>query len=357
MAYYTKTKTGWRVQIERRGVRKSQTFLTKSAAQQWATREEAAIIDGKASRWPRKTVGDALDRYGDEVSSTKRSGGPEVVRLVALRKHFPELAAKIISEVTAADLSAWRDARLKVVTAGSVQRDINLLRNVWNVAAREWGWLPEPTPWRQIRMPGQNEARSRLAGWREIRAILRRTGFRTGQPPRTATEAVGWAFLLSLRTAMRAGELLSLTPATVDLARGVVTLAKHKTLEKAGVRHVPLTPQGLRLLKMCALPLPVAAGSLDALFRRARDSVLVADLHFHDARGTALTHLSRKVDVLTLARISGHTDLRQLLTTYYRESAADIAARLARPRRPDQRPTTAGGDGSARGPAAGIPER
>ena len=37
---------------------------------------------------------------------------------------------------------------------------------------------------------------------------------------------------------------------------------------------------------------------------------------------------SRKVDVLTLARISGHQDLSMLSRVYYRESASDIARRL-----------------------------
>jgi integrase len=72
------------------------------------------------------------------------------------------------------------------------------------------------------------------------------------------------------------------------------------------------------------------------LFRRARDSVLLGDLHFHDARATALTMLSRRVDVLTLARISGHRDLSLLLNTYFRESAQEIAARLASPTRARQ---------------------
>jgi hypothetical protein len=34
------------------------------------------------------------------------------------------------------------------------------------------------------------------------------------------------------------------------------------------------------------------------------------------------------VDVLTLSKISGHTDLRMLSSVYYRESAEDIAARI-----------------------------
>jgi integrase len=67
---------------------------------------------------------------------------------------------------------------------------------------------------------------------------------------------------------------------------------------------------------------------LDALFRKARNALMIPDLHFHDSRAEALTRLARKVDVMTLARISGHKDLRVLLETYYRESASDIAARL-----------------------------
>jgi hypothetical protein len=34
------------------------------------------------------------------------------------------------------------------------------------------------------------------------------------------------------------------------------------------------------------------------------------------------------MDVMTLARISRHRDLRTLLNTYYRESAEQIAARI-----------------------------
>jgi hypothetical protein len=38
-----------------------------------------------------------------------------VLRLNAIRKDFPALASKLISEVTTADVAAWRDARLAVV--------------------------------------------------------------------------------------------------------------------------------------------------------------------------------------------------------------------------------------------------
>lgn len=64
----------------------------------------------------------------------------------------------------------------------------------------------------------------------------------------------------------------------------------------------------------------------DALWRKNRPKAL-ADLHFHDSRGEAVWRLSKKLDVLQLARVVGHRDPRSLMI-YYRESAADMAMRL-----------------------------
>jgi integrase len=64
------------------------------------------------------------------------------------------------------------------------------------------------------------------------------------------------------------------------------------------------------------------------LLRRVRDRLLIDNLHFHDSRASALTRLSKRIDVLRLSRISGHRDLNQLLAAYYRETASDVAASI-----------------------------
>ena len=95
---------------------------------------------------------------------------------------------------------------------------------------------------------------------------------------------------------------------------------------------MPLSSAAVTLLE--ALPPDLApvfglsSRKLDALWRKLRDRAGVDGLVFHDARAWGLTKLSRKVDVLTLARISGHQDLSMLSRVYYRESASDIARRL-----------------------------
>jgi hypothetical protein len=56
--------------------------------------------------------------------------------------------------------------------------------------------------------------------------------------------------------------------------------------------------------------------------------LLIKGLEFRDSRATALTLMARKMDILTLARISRHKNLDLLRSTYYRETAEEIAARL-----------------------------
>lgn len=330
MAYIRKSRGKWRAEVERNGTRKSRTFETKSAATQWAAAEEAEILAVKRGAFPNKTLGDALKRYMEEESPRKKSVRPERFRLEALIRDFPALAAKRLTEVTTPDMAGWRDARLKVVTRGSVQRDLNILSNVFTTARDEWKWCPE-SPLKGMRAPGDNPPRDRRPTPMEIRRICRWLGYKSGQRQATKMAETALAFLVSLRTGMRQSEVLSLSSETVDLKRRVATIRSHKTLHLTGKpREVPLSRQAARLLAPC-LPgsvFTVSAPSLDAFFRKARQSLLIPDLHFHDARGDALTRLSKKVDVLTLARISGHRDLRVLLNSYYRESAEDIAARL-----------------------------
>lgn len=75
-------------------------------------------------------------------------------------------------------------------------------------------------------------------------------------------------------------------------------------------------------------PFTVGANEGSVLFSKLCRELLIEGLTFHDARATALTHLSKKVDVLTLAKISRHKDISLLSNVYYRESAAQIAARI-----------------------------
>ena len=330
MAYIRKTKSGYRVQVERGDVRRSATWPTKAQATAWAAQQEAELLALKHGEFPRKTLADAMARYVDEVSARKRGERYERLRLEAMKREFPALVAMQITDVDTPHLAAWRDKRLRSVSPGSVQREANLLRNVFSVARDEWRWC-DHAPFKGMRMPGENAARDRRVTPQEAKRLVRWLGYRTGMRPQSKQQEVALAILLALRTAMRAGELLSLSDSNVDLSRRVAKVA-HKMQHLTGrPREVPLSRAAVRLLTpvMGSGPVfTVSSESLDTMFRKARDSLQIKGLRFHDTRGEALTRFARKVDVMTLAKISGHKDLRILMEHYYRESATDIAHRL-----------------------------
>jgi integrase len=319
----------WRAQIELRGIRESRTFATKGAARAWAVQREAEILDGTASRWPAKTYADALARYEREVTPGKGAKVFEASAMRLMRREHAAMLAKPLHTLQPSDIAAWRDARLQAVSASTVHRYAHLLRAVWSAAA-EWGWCPRESPWRAVRLPPPAPPRTRLLRWQEIRRILRRLGYVSAAPPITVGQQVAWAWLVALRTALRAGEVLALTGESVDLVHRVVTLRTHKTAARVGVREVPITRQAARVLAVLHRPgalFSVSSRSRDALFRKARAQVLADGLTFHDSRATALTLLARRMDILALARVSGHADLRQL-QSYYRATGREIAARL-----------------------------
>lgn len=323
MAALAKLPSGlWRAQVARNGVRRSKSFPTKSAAQQWAAATEAELMAGKRGGYPRKTVAQALQRYGEEVSPGKPGGRWELLRLAAFARE--PWAARWLVDLSADDLGRWRDLRLLGVSGESVRRDFALLSAVFSAAKREWGWMGD-NPVSLVRKPPPGRPRDRLPTWRELRLICRSCGYVTGTAPATKTAQVAYVLLISLRTAMRRGEILALREADVDLARRVARL--HVT-KNGDARDVPLSARAARLLRPL-LPgmLDIAPGSLDALWRKVCARCGVEGLHLHDARAAACTSMARRVDVLTLARITGHRDIKMLLR-YYRETPEQIAARL-----------------------------
>jgi integrase len=335
MATPKKTAAGrWWIQIKVEDQRPSGTFDTKAQATAWAARkatELRAMRSGRAGSV--KTLRDALRRYAEEVSPSKRGERWEVIRLQAFETpaHAPLPLGKKLADLVPEDVAMWRDARLAKVAKGTVLRDLTLLASVLEHARREWGWL-DVNPAQGVRRPAQPDHRDRVITGLETRKMMRQLGWPTRQPDgvrrvRTVQQAAAVTFVLALMTGMRAGELCGLKPADV--------MPDHLKIRsgKTGKRDVPLTPTAVRVLQMLDgwsgdTLLGIKAQTLDAFFRRARDKAGLSGFRLHDARHTAATRLAQRLHVLDLCRVFGWKSTTRSLT-YYNASASDIAKRMA----------------------------
>lgn len=131
---------------------------------------------------------------------------------------------------------------------------------------------------------------------------------------------------------MRLGEICAIRPN--DVKGRFVRLGRTKNEDR---RDVPLSLEAVRLLRLVENRFTVNAQVASQLFSRATKRAKIVDLTFHDSRHEACTRLARKLDILDLARMLGHRDLRSL-RTYYNATADEIAMRLDAADAPTSRP-------------------
>lgn len=316
MAYVAKHKDKWRAQVAKLGVRKTAVFDTKREANEWASRTELEISKGVLNK-DAHTLQQAVDKYLETVTVRKRDAVVwEKCRFKALLDHFGNVP---LSDITTDSIGEWRTERISEVSGSTILRESGLYRNMFRVAQREWKWITS-NPFEGVRLPPSNPPRVQVWRWQQIKRVLR-----AGQRVGGKTLEVTQAFHIALRTGMRLNEAVA-APAGFDAARRIVTLESTKTALHG--ESVPLTKQAYRL--MCKMPksFGVAPDRASMLFCNLMNNLLIKDLQFRDARATALTLMARRMDVLTLARISRHKDLKLLISTYYRESPEDISRRL-----------------------------
>ena len=320
MASFRKLKSGaWRAEVYTAGIRKSGSFPTRAEAKNWAARQEYLLAsgDGQGSK---VMLGEVMDRYAREVSVRKRGARWEIIRLEKLGRD--DLARIRLYDLKPHHIATWRDKRLGEVAPASVGREMTLLSGVLSTARRDWA-LIDKNPMADVRKPRVTPARERLPTDDEIERIRKAAGSDLSKMQARSVHA----FLFAVETAMRAGEICGLTWDDIDLERRVA----HLRMTKNGrSRDVPLSSEAIRLLGELPRLDPVfglTVQKLDTLWRRMRDRAKVEGLHFHDSRAEAITRLAKRLDILDLARMVGHSDLR-MLQVYYRDDAEEIAKRL-----------------------------
>lgn len=201
---------------------------------------------------------------------------------------------------------------------------------MFETARREWKWI-KVNPVSDVSRPKEPEHRDVVISWREIKLMLKSLRYSPIKPVRSITQSCAVAFLIALRTGMRAGEICGLT--------WLRTFEWHCRLPvtKTTSRDVPLTVKSSRIIRKMegfdpVLVFGISAPTLDSLFRKARVRARLEGFTFHDSRHTAATWLAPKMHVLELCKMFGWKDPKQAMV-YYNPKASDIAKRLSAPGR------------------------
>lgn len=315
MATITKRGKRWTAQIRRQGFEpKSATFATKGEAAAWATRTEAEMLQGNHAASTRKTLKDAMLRYMEEVVPTKRGHVKRLQNCNTLLKRLPFLDYRLGS-ITTPMVAEWRDSLLQEVKPGTVIAYLGLLNCVMEIARREWQWIKD-NPVKDVRNPPTPKHREVIYSDEDIAAVC-------AELPQTARDV----FMVAIETGMRRGEILGLEWDIIHLDQAFLRL---QTTKNGHSRDVPLSGIALGILRRrrdFERPFDINAECFRQQFEAALKRAGLVGYRFHDARHTAVTRLAKKLDVMTLARMIGHKDLRSLMI-YYNRSASDIAKLL-----------------------------
>lgn len=324
-----KNKSGvvFRVHVHVNGKRESARFKTKPEAAQWAYEREIALrkdnhlVEGK-------TMADAFRRFSGEIPDSKKGKRWDLVRL-------NKFCSDPIANVPASDLKIedGEDFIHRAVVRGlapnTIIREMGLMKTVVRQMVR-WKWLSE-YPWQSIKLPKAGKRRTKLYTKSEIALILEHAGLDDACDIETKMQEVAIAFIVATQSGMRLNEICSIRSSWWNKSGRVISLPASITKTDTS-REVPLSTVATDALSRLTersngMLFNVDAQSASTFFRRIRLRAGIKDGTFHDSRHYAVTHLARKLDVLSLARVIGHSNIQELMT-YYEADAVELATKL-----------------------------
>ncbi len=324
MATIEKRPSGkYRALIRRKGFRTlSRTFDVRKDARNWAIEIEGKILVGELvdiGEARRTTLAEALERYRDEVTPTKRGAANELIRI---RQWLTDpLATRFLSAIRSTDIAKWRSEQVELGKAPTTIRNaLSIISQVYVVARGEWGMEELRNPVRGVRLPKHRPGRDRRLVTGEDEKLLKAAA--AGGP---------WlrsAIIVAIETAMRQGELLALR--WEDLTGNI---ARVRTSKNGQPRAVPLSSRARAALD--ALPrslngriFPLTKMALDHRWRTARDLAGSHDLHWHDLRHEAVSRLFEKgLTTEEVMKVSGHRTY-SMLARYTHLRTDNLVAKL-----------------------------
>jgi len=203
-------------------------------------------------------------------------------------------------------------------------RELAYFSSIINHARREWD-LYTPNPVLGVRKPAQPQGRNRVLTYDEEQILLEAC-----TPIANRNIYTRPFVILTIETAMRRGEILSLRWEDINFQTRTAYLALTKNGES---RRVSLSTRAVETLQ--SLPrsingrvLPINFAALETNFKRARERAGLTDLRIHDLRHTAATRMEEKLpNLLELSAVTGHKSLT-ILKRYYHQNTEPLAIKI-----------------------------
>lgn len=325
MASIRKRGNKYQVQVRREGCKPMvKTFTKRADALEWSK-----LMEVKADRrdlptsiksLDRVSVADIIERYIAEVCIHKKCYATESITLKAFTK---TKTAKIkLSCILPADFYAYREERIKKVKPSSINRELCVIKNAFNIAIHEWAIPLKTNPLQNIKKFKVNNARNRRITDEEIQSLYEAVS--QHQNPLVMT-----IFEIALETAMRRGEILNIRWKNINFANKTL----HIPLTKNGYeRTIPLTEKSIKVLSLANSDseklFSISPNALRLAWVRLTKRASINDLRFHDIRHEAISRFFEKgLSIPEVSLISGHRSYA-MLARYTHLRAEDLVGKI-----------------------------
>lgn len=339
MSTITKLHTGrWQAQVRIKGwPNQCKNFRIRKDAESWARTTEDEVTRGiyvprRASE--EMTINEALNKYIKEVSSIKspETHRKEISQAKILKKKLGQYS---LASLSTKIISQYRDNRIEEGKSNNTVRlELSLLSHMFTISIKEWEIGLPSNPVLNVRKPNPGSGRKRRLSRDEEERLIRACN-------RHPNPFMGWMVKLALYTAMRQGEIKSITLDQINLDDRTIFLPDTKNNES---RTVPLGKKSLLVIKE-ALGHHNRAKDTDLLFYgnagadgtrkpytinkvwvHALTVAEIDDFRFHDLRHEATSRfVEAGLSDQQVSSITGHKSM-QMLKRYTHLKGKDLVS-------------------------------
>ncbi len=265
-------------------------------------------------------------KHGKEVLK-KRSWERDIYGLRQFKEHYGN---RLLSEITSRNIDDFKKIRLKAVSTGTVNRELQCIRSLFNLAKR-WKRFFGNNPVSEARLIQVNNQKERILSKEEEDRLLA-----------LSNPYLKPILITALNTGMRKNEILTLKWTNIDRDTSVITL-EHTNTKTKTTRRIPINS----VLRKLLLEQMLKSGgnefiflnptgnpykrhdSIKGAFERLCKKAGVTGLRFHDLRHTAATRMIEAgASIVAVSKILGHSDIKMTMRYTHPDTSLKEAVEL-----------------------------